>query len=256
MKPKINSIWFSDTVDWWRAIGFTEYQRSKVTERRFGFIREMFYTKVIDLTRSETDILASFAPDTRRLIRRADKEGITYRESDDVDAFVRFFNTFAGQKNLSYWISTEALVRQAPRFKITIAEMQGHVLFSHFYMCDPDKSRAVILYGASVLKEEQRGFGNVVLGSANRGLHYYDMRLMKAGGYRVYDIGGYAPDTRDAELKKINDFKDQFGGALVCEANHRSVVLQLASDAMNLIVMRSRRLRGRRVSTVPASRTG
>jgi len=227
-----------------------------VTEKRPGFIREIFYTKLIDLTPSGPDILASFAPDTRRLIRRADKEGITYRQSDNVEEFVQFFNTFAGKKNLNYWISVESLLRQAPRFKITMAEMNGEVLFSHFYLCDPMTSRTVILYGASVLKDQQRGFSSVILGSANRGLHYYDMLLMKAEGYRVYDIGGYAPDSQDIELKKINDFKDQFGGALVCEANHRSVVLQLASDAINFMVMRAKRLRRTRISTIHASRPG
>lgn len=236
MKLRVTSIWFSDTVNPWRAWRLTEYLRSTITDRRFGYIREIFYTKLIDLRKSEDEILAGFSAETRRLIRRADKEEIVYDESTDMDEFVRFFNRFSKQKKLSYWLNAETLRQKTPNYKITRALKDGQVLFSHLYRCDDEKRRAVILYGGSILKDDSHQFSNAVISSANRGLHYYDMQILKACGYDVYDLCGYAPDTTDPELKKINDFKDDFGGVVVCEANYRSVVMQVASMLLNFFV--------------------
>jgi hypothetical protein len=237
MKLKVTSIWYSDTVNPWRAWWLTEYQRSTVTIRRLGYIREMFYTKLIDLRKSEEQILGEFSRESRRLVRRAGEEGIVYDESMSMDEFVHFFNRFSRLKKLSYWLNAETLKQKNPNYRITRALKDGEVLFAHLYRCDDDKRRAVILYGGSILKDENHQVSNAVMRSGNRGLHFYDMCMLKTRGYDVYDMGGYAPDTTDPELKRINDFKDDFGGVVVCEANHRSVVLQFASTLLNFVVM-------------------
>jgi hypothetical protein len=173
-----------------------------------------------------------------------------------MDEFVRFFNRFSDQKQLSYFLNADSLRMLAPAYRITKAKLHDETLFSHLYLCDREKSRVTILYGASILKDEKRGISNAVLGSANRALHYYDMCLFRKEGYRVYDFGGYAPDTADSELKKINDFKDDFGGRLVCETNYRSVLLAWTSTALNSAVKWKQRRRVRRATSMAASRTG
>lgn len=256
MKPKVKTIWFSHAVSPWRALWLTDYQRSTVTRRVPGFVQETFFTKLIDLTQSEESLLMSFSADTRRLIRRADKEGIAFRESSDIDEFVRFFNRFSGQKRLNYWLKADSLRKRVREYRITKAELHGDILFAHLYLCDRNTSRATILYGASILREEKRDISGAVLSSANRGLHFYDMCRLKQDGFRTYDLGGYAPDTTDDELRKINDFKDQFGGRLVHEANHRSILLNWASGAINAAVKFKQRNRNRRVDAAQVSRTG
>lgn len=241
MKLNVTSIWFSDTVSVWRTLWLTEYLQSTVTSRRFGYIREMFYTKLIDLRRSEDEILADFSQNVRRHIRRADREGVTYEESTDMDEFVRFFNRFARQKKLSYWLNAETLKIKNKHYRITRAVKDGEVLFAHLYRCDEEKRRAVYIYGCSILKDESRPFSNVVIGSANRGLHFYDMRMLKSANFHFYDLGGYAHDTMDQELININRFKDELGGTLVCEANYRSVPMQVASTILNFIVTRKQK---------------
>jgi hypothetical protein len=79
---------------------------------------------LIDLQRSEEEILAGFSPDTRRLIRRAEMEGVLYEESKNVEDFVRFFNTFARQKKLSLWLNAERL-RQSGGYLQDYAGAQG-----------------------------------------------------------------------------------------------------------------------------------
>lgn len=237
MKLNVTSIWFSDTVSLWRTLWLTEYLQSTVTTRRFGYIREMFYTKLIDLRRGEEEIMADFSQNARRSIRLSEREGVTYEESTDMDEFVRFFNRFARQKKLSYWLNAETLKKKNKHYRITRAVKDGKILFSHLYRCDEEKRRVVYIYGYSLLKEESRSFSNVVIGSANRGLHYYDMRIFKARNYHFYDLGGYAHGTADPELQNINKFKDEFGGSLICEANYRSVPMQVASAVLNFIVL-------------------
>lgn len=256
MKPKVKTIWFSDAVDPWRALWLTDYQRSAVTGRIPGFIEEPFFTKLIDLTQSTESLLAGFSADTRRLIRRAEKEGIAYQETGDIDEFVSFFNRFSAQKRLNYWLKADSLRRRVREYRITKAELHGDILFAHLYLCDRGKSRATILYGASILKEDKRDISGAVLSSANRGLHFYDMCRLKQEGFRTYDLGGYAPDTTDDELRKINDFKDQFGGRLVHEANHRSMLLEWASMAVNAAVRLKHRSTTRQAGAVPVSRSG
>lgn len=256
MKPNVKTIWFSDAVNPWRALWLTDYQRSTVTERVPGFVQESFFTKLIDLTQSEECLLTGFSADTRRLIRRAEKEGIVYLETSDIEEFVRFFNKFSGQKRLNYWLKADSLRKRVQEYRITKAELRGDILFAHLYLCDRAKSRATILYGASILKEDKRDISGAVLSSANRGLHFYDMCRLKQDGFRIYDLGGYAPETCDEELRKINDFKDQFGGRLVHEANHRSILLDWASGAINAAVRLKQRSRVRHTGTVPASRSG
>ncbi|RZI43750.1 hypothetical protein EGT07_08260 [Herbaspirillum sp. HC18] len=237
----MTSIWFSDTVSMWRTLWLTEYLQSTVTSRRIGYIREVFYTKLIDLRRSEEEIMADFSQNVRRSIRLSDREGVTYEESTDMDEFVRFFNRFARQKKLTYWLNAETLKKKNKNYRITRAVKDGEVLFSHLYRCDEEKRRAVYIYGCSILKGESRPFSNVVIGSANRGLHYYDMRIFKAANYHFYDLGGYAHGTVDPELININKFKDEFGGTMVCEANYRSVPMQVASTILNFIVVRKQK---------------
>ena len=217
---KATRIWFSDHINPCRALSFTEYRASSVTGRRLGFIRQAKYTKLIDLQRSEEEILAGFSPDTRRLIRRAEMEGVLYEESKNVDDFVRFFNTFARQKKLSLWLNAERLRQSGDTYRITRALKEGEVLFAHLYLCNEKHRRAVLFCSAS---GRLTSVSKAVISSANRGLHYFDMRLLKAGGFHVYDMGGYALATKNPSLKKINYFKDQFGGSLVCETNYRSI---------------------------------
>jgi hypothetical protein len=65
------------------------------------------------------------------------------------------------------------------------------------------------------------------IGRANRLLHFHDILLFQQEGLGLYDLGGYYPDKAplNAELKRINEFKESFGGQLKSEANYLSCAL-------------------------------
>ena len=54
---------------------------------------------------------------------------------------------------------------------------------------------------------------------------------MRDQGMKVYDFGGYAPNTDDGIIAKINDFKDSFGGTVAEESSYTSLVLIRAQQA-------------------------
>lgn len=233
MKPKVASFWFSDEVSPWRTLWFTEYLQSSITEPRAGYVRELFYTKHIDLTQEEAQIIGAFSPPTRRQVLRAAREGIEIREVDDFKKFVLFFNRFAHNKRLDYRISLASLMRIKDEVRLFEAVRDGETITMHLFVCDRSKSRARFLYGASILREEGKTISNAVIGVANKCAHYREMCLFKQEGFRIFDFGGYSYQTEDPDLANINFFKDGFGGVLVCEANYRSLPLHLASRLIN-----------------------
>jgi hypothetical protein len=66
---KITPIWYSKDVDLWKAVKFADCRQSAATGWRFGFVREIFYTKVIDISTKESELLSMLPGQTRRMYR-------------------------------------------------------------------------------------------------------------------------------------------------------------------------------------------
>jgi len=56
-------------------------------------------------------------------------------------------------------------------------------------------------------------------GRANRYLHWADIVHFRAHGVHTYDFGGWYEGHDDKERLGINEFKEEFGGRVVCEHN-------------------------------------
>lgn len=229
LRPRVLPRWFSPRVSYWRALGLTQYLYSPDTRSRFGYVTTKLHTKVIDLEQDEAAILAGFSTRTRNYVRRAAREGLHFRESDDVDGFVAFFNRFAQRKGLDYRVSGNELRNLGVGYRIVHALREDQVLAMHLIVCDPGKQRARCMYLASILRDERKPVNDVLIGIANKAAHFHEMCMFKRLGYKQFDLGGYAVDTDDPELQQINRFKDSLGGRVMSEANHRSLPLHLAS---------------------------
>jgi hypothetical protein len=90
----------------------------------------------------------------------------------------------------------------------------------HAYLVDPSILRARLLYSASQHLSSNVASERAIIGRMNRYLHFQDMLYFKELNYKVYDMGGYAYETKDEVLQNINKFKDGFGGNLVCEYDY------------------------------------
>lgn len=216
------------------CIRFVQHNAAKNTSRVFGFKREAFFTKLIDLTLSSEGLLLQCRKNTKYEIKRAEKEGIRFGIENDPDAFTEFYKSFARSKSTAKEI-VEMGIDYIRHYKdniiITKAAMDNDVLAMHSYVVDKGGRRARLLHAASLFRDENEVQRKNLAGRANRFLHFQDMLYFKDHGFEIYDMGGYAYNTDAPELKSINDFKDSFGGELAEESIYISFPLYLARKA-------------------------
>lgn len=223
----VKIIWFASKPSSWRCFN-SYYKQSTCTKPVVGYYRSPFFTKTIDLNNTLDVIESHFDPKTQYEVRRAVKDGVSTFTNGDKDEFIKFYNAFAKTKGLGL-IQASGLAKYQSDLLITYATSNSQVIVMHAYVTDRNAGRARLLYSASLFRNEQEASVKAVIGRANRLLHAEDIRFFKTDGYTVYDLGGYAPDTTDAALININQFKDSFGGTLVEETDYQPLLAVAAS---------------------------
>jgi lipid II:glycine glycyltransferase (peptidoglycan interpeptide bridge formation enzyme) len=219
-------IWFATKPKIWDCLN-SYYKQSTYSDTVTGYRRETFFTKVIDISTSTTVLEAGFDQKTNYEIRRAIKDGVTTAAETDLKRFISFYNLFAKTKQLPELSSN--FIKYRSNMVITKAIYNQQDIVMHAYLTDSSLKRVRLLYSASLFRNENDTQIKAVAGRANRLLHYKDMCCFKDQGFEVYDLGGYAPDTTDEALIRINQFKDSFGGVLKQENDYLPVTAQVVS---------------------------
>jgi len=223
---KLYERWFCERPARLDAVKVVRYFRCASQAEFAGFHRTPRHTKLIDLQQTEDQLLAGFRGNTRYEINRAGREGISATVGTDMDQFRSFYDQFCKIKNrppstlrgmTGYW----------PHLVVTIAGHRGEPLVMHSYLADPQTGRACFLHSASHYRAAEDAAVRNLAGRANRYLHFQDMLLLKRRGFAIYDLGGYAVQSTDPELLKINQFKDSFGGDLIAESDYESLPIYL-----------------------------
>jgi peptidoglycan pentaglycine glycine transferase (the first glycine) len=176
-------------------------------------------TILIDIERSENDILARMKQKTRYNIRLAEKKGVTVRPWDDLQAFHNMMLFTGGRDgfgvhSLEYYRRAYDLLHPKGMCEILVAEYEGKPLAALFVACHG--IRACYLYGASTDAERSRMPAYL--------LQWEAIRWAKARSCKDYDLWG-VPDeneeTLEANFEKRQDglwgvyrFKRGFGGQL------------------------------------------
>jgi len=233
VKKKSTTRWFNSSTEGMNPFGLTHYRNCQTTEKKFGFFRTISYTKFVDLTIDTNSLLRSFGKNTQYKIRRAQREGVEFSEQISLQEFVEFYNIFADtkqRKKLSY----HSLISSMKYLTITKAMAGDNCLVVHLHLCDQTESRAQLQYIATHFRREANRDTIKLIGYANCFLHYANMCHFKKIGYKIYDLGGYAYQTSNQELVKINEFKDGFHGKLVEEGNYISIPLYLIEKAKEI----------------------
>ncbi|MBI4847200.1 MAG: hypothetical protein HY808_01295 [Nitrospirae bacterium] len=214
---------------------FVQYNAAINTEGIFGFKRYGFFTKLIDLTISPEGLLLQCRKNTKYEIKRAEKEGIRFEIESNPDFFIKFYLSFASSKSTAKEI-VEGGIDDIPIYKgnlvITKAVFDNEVLVMHSYVVDKECRRVRLLHTASLFRDVDNVQRRNLTGRANRFLHFQDMLYFKENGFDIYDMGGYAYNTDDEELKRINEFKDSFGGEVAEESIYISFPLYLLRKAV------------------------
>jgi len=172
-------------------------------------------TALIDLTKTEDDLLAAMHPKTRYNIRVAEKHGITVREDawpEDIDAFLKLMQE-TGERDaftplsLSYLRSTFESLKIEGVTRLFIAEANGKVLAASMVMAFGDTM--TYLHGASSSKSREM--------MAPYALHWAAICQAKREGFKYYDLWGCNPEQKSSFYYKpswegITRFKEGWGG--------------------------------------------
>lgn len=191
------------------------------------------HTLILDLTKSEEELLSEMKPKGRYNIKLAEKKGVTIYKSTNLVAFYQILGEttsrdgFHGHDLNFYQNMLENLGHRATLY---LAEYEGKIIagaLNTFY-----KDTATYYYGAS-----SNAYRNVM---APYLLHWQAIKEAKAAGYTKYDFFGIAPThelsecasqqaspqgtdpkrPKGAEVKNhpwagVTEFKKKFGGTEV-----------------------------------------
>lgn len=170
------------------------------------------HTVMIDLTKSEDELLANMRRQTRYEVRRADKVGIKVSVSNDEEIFKEF------QK-----IQAETAKRQnfvPPSLKTLLAEKEafGDNIVIYKAMLEEEP----VAYGLIIKNGLEADYYEAASTLLNRkmpgayALLWQAMRDLKKEGYQRFNLWGIAPaDQPNHRYAGVTTFKTGFGGEVV-----------------------------------------
>jgi lipid II:glycine glycyltransferase (peptidoglycan interpeptide bridge formation enzyme) len=194
-------------------------------------------TIVVDLSDSESRILARMKQKTRYNIRLAERKGVGVRGWDDIRAFHDMLQQ-TGRRDgfavhsIDYYTRAYELFRAADQCALLVAELENRPLAA--LMVFAAGSRAWYLYGASTDDERQR--------MPTYLLQWEAMRWARRRGCLSYDLWG-VPDEEEQALESgfearadglwgVYRFKRGFGGQLMRSAEAHDIVYRPAYYAL------------------------
>lgn len=165
-------------------------------------------TLILDLTKSEEELLGQMHQKTRYNIRLAQKKGVQVRFSkdiSDIEHFLKLSKDVSERTTFSYHPDNyyRAILR-TDLAEIALAEYQNQVLAAHVVISFGDT--ATYVHGAS--SSTQRDV------MAPHLLQWETIKRAKEQGYKKYDFFGIAPEGADKNhpWSGVTRFKIGFGG--------------------------------------------
>jgi len=217
----IHHKWFAAKPVLADALRFAQYFHCQCTKPVLGFRRRPKFTILIDIALPEEAILAAFSETTRYEVKRAMRENLLMALETDIERFCSFHNAAADSKGQGHLDPTGLMLYWGDMY-VTKVIAGTDTLAMHSYLFDAQVGTAALYHSASPFRVEPESAKRNFIGRANRWLHFQDMLFFKGLGAVTYDFGGYAKDTDNAELRRINEFKGGFGGSVVEESNYVS----------------------------------
>lgn len=180
-----------------------------------------FSTVLIDLSLDEEQIFAAFKKEARQEIRRCEKDGVRHEswlhpDEETLDEYCLFYDEFAASKNLP--LAPRGKLHEyaaGGRLMLTRAVHEDKVLLWHSFVMTGKRCRGLQSASHSRLVED-KSFRQMV-GRSNRFCHWHDMLIARSLGFLEYDLGGWYAGSENAELVRVNKFKEEFGGKVVEE---------------------------------------
>lgn len=178
-------------------------------------------SRVVDLHKSEEEILADYTKNGRYEIRRAlerDEIQFIYRDApdnDELEAFFDYYLAFAETKHM-HGLDEAKIRALAEKGELLITKAisaSGEVLVMHTYICHRGV-KAALMTSSSLYRNSNDKEMQAMIGRANRALHYKDMIYLKDQGFQTYDMGGLYLGEENIEQAAITRFKNGLGGEI------------------------------------------
>lgn len=188
-------------------------------------------TRIIDLTKSEEDILSQMKQKGRYNIKVAQKNDITVKESSDIDAFYDLV-TKTGKRDGFVHLSKkqyQAFLNDLPGSFLLLAYPSG------LGPAETDVNQTEPIAGVlSVIWDQRLTYYYGASNHAHRAsmapylLQWKSMCTGKAKGCTEYDLLGVAPSdsSKTHPWAGISSFKEKFGGEVVTYPKEQVVILR------------------------------
>lgn len=218
--------WFAYEKNGSNLFSLRTYQfiRNADTSKDFGSVRHYTQSLEIDLAEHEEAIEKKFSSNVKKEIKKAKKINIQCSQQNNIDLFLPLYNDFAVSKKI-YPVKKSTILAFGEHFQTTFAQFKGDLLVAHSYLIDEKEGIARLFQSCS--KRLQRDTNKELVGMANKLLTTSDIFYFKQKGFKWYDLGGYATETKDKGLQGINHFKMQFGAKIVSQLNIESLPFYL-----------------------------
>ena len=171
------------------------------------------HTVIIDLTKSEDELLANMRRQTRYEVRRAAKQGITVEKMQGEEIFKEFHK-----------VQAETAKRQGfvpPNLKTLMAEREAFGNNIAIYVAKTSEG-SPIAYGMIIKDGKEGDYYEAASTDLNRkmpgayALLWQVMKDLKAEGYERFNLWGIAPTGQpNHRYAGVTTFKTGFGGEVV-----------------------------------------
>ena len=213
---RTRQIWFAESPYEMDNCDILSFQACRQSQMTPGFIRYDQATLTIDLKQPSETIWNGMDRLSHRGIKRAEKEGISVKPSQDYKAFYRLFNSLRSKKGLPRErLNLSVMKRHTSLF---LAERDGELLGAHAFIEDKDRIRS---FKTGSKRLDADGKMANLIACANRSLIWYVIQYAKEKGLGEFDFGGYyIGNDKSDPRNSINVFKKSFGGRLVARYNY------------------------------------
>ena len=198
------------------------------------------HTVIINLEKSEEELLANMRRQTRYDVRRSEKLGITVENDNSLETFKEFHKVQAETAKRQNFIP--------PTPELLLAEREAFKDNATIYIAKDPESKKPIAYGLIIWSGEEADYYEAASTDLNRklpGAHaliWQVIKDMKEKGLKRLNLWGIAPEGQpNHRYAGVTTFKTGFGGEIVEFVPAHDLIINKIKYLPNLIVETARR---------------
>ena len=169
------------------------------------------HTVILDLTKSEEELLANMRRQTRYEVRRADKLGITVDSGNSEDYFLAFHIVQEQTASRQHFVP--------PDLKTLMSEREAFKGNAKIYIAKTKENGSPIAYGLILRRKDEAVYYEAASTDLNRklpgayALQWQVIKDLKKAGVKHYNLWGIAPPNQpNHRYAGVTTFKTGFGG--------------------------------------------